>query len=154
MIKRNNSNQFYSRSCSMSLLLFPLALLFLFPFCSIIPTEASVSQKLRCVVRNVVSINHRVRTQQVNVPLRFRRWWRPWLFSTFLSSFPWRASTTSSASTSAFPRFPHFSRLMTCRLREIKYTQFVLENRKSKQTAGKPLKCTKPFKCFCGYYSA
>lgn len=116
------SSRFCLQSChswSTSFLLFSFAFLFLFPFCSSVPSEASVSQKLRCIMSNIVSINHCVRTQQVDLSLCFRRWWRSRLLSTFFSSFPWWTSTTLSASTSTFPRFPRFSRLVTCRLREL-----------------------------------
>lgn len=110
-----------------SFFLFPLALFLLLPFWSSIPSKTSVSQKLRRIVSNVVTIYHRFRAQQVDIPLCFRRWWRTRFLPTFLSSFPRRASTaSSSASAPAFAWFPYFSRLVTVRLRKIeKYTQFV-----------------------------
>lgn len=104
-------------------LLFSFALLFLLSFrSSCVPSKSSKLQKLRHIMRDVIAIRHCVGAQQVHFSLRFGRWWRTRFFPTLLSTFSRWASTASSASTPAFTRFSHFTRLVSCRHFEGKKT--------------------------------
>ena len=131
------------RSCIYwSFLLFAFALLFLLSFrSSCVPSKSSKLQKLRHIMRDVIAIRHCVGAQQVHVSLRFGRWWRTRFFPTLLSTFSRWASTASSASTPAFTRFSHFTRLVSCRLWLSKTPHAICYNTtaKSKQSCWKAI---------------
>lgn len=92
-------------------------------------------------MRDVIAIRHCVGAQQVHFSLRFGRWWRTRFFPTLLSTFSRWASTASSASTPAFTRFSHFTRLVSCRLWKSKTPHASCYNTtaKSKQSCWKAI---------------